>query len=349
MRLVPEPSPDVRRYLENVCERVCSGELPHPPWVAVDEGGDDWVLFAARQTRAERARAVVATSDENSLLIACRLGIGGAVLLPPSTPATEAALSAAASNSPRDVDVDLLSWCSVRGAASHLVTWNNVAFWRHQLGGPSLCELLRALADRLGLVPTMLGLPALLVPGSSAAEIESAWRDLIRGRCDVPSQGLRIVEFESDETSGANLWMEAARRLAGAGEGVAAGMSPLSIYELPQGRRVGHWSADSGDGVWSPRRSPGGGLEWVNGESTIVEAAESSALGNHGGGVVRVPGWLAARLRPGAPNGVLVERLAGAAKRRGMTLWVPNVDQPALDHLLRQQVSLWVDGPAVPD
>jgi len=40
--------------------------------------------------------------------------------------------------------------------------------------------------------------------------------------------------------------------------------------------------------------------------------------------------------------------LAEAAHRRGLPLWVPNVDSIALRFLLGLPGTLWVDGPAVP-
>ena len=52
---------------------------------------------------------------------------------------------------------------------------------------------------------------------------------------------------------------------------------------------------------------------------------------------------------PGRPAGLLIERLAAAAERAGVALWIPNVDGAKLQFLLRLPGELWVDGPAVPE
>jgi len=63
---------------------------------------------------------------------------------------------------------------------------------------------------------------------------------------------------------------------------------------------------------------------------------------------VRVPGWASRGLRPGSPAGLLVTRIAEAASRRGIPLWIPNVDQEGLRLVLGLPGTIWVDGPAVP-
>jgi hypothetical protein len=67
------------------------------------------------------------------------------------------------------------------------------------------------------------------------------------------------------------------------------------------------------------------------------------------GAALRVPGWFAGRLAAGRPIGLLAARLAVAAQRRGVPLWVPNVRPGALEYLLRLPGTLWVDGTAVPE
>ena len=62
----------------------------------------------------------------------------------------------------------------------------------------------------------------------------------------------------------------------------------------------------------------------------------------------RMPGWAADFLRPGSPAGLLARRLAEAAARRGLPLWIPNVDREALPEVLRLPGTIWVDGPSVP-
>ena len=53
-------------------------------------------------------------------------------------------------------------------------------------------------------------------------------------------------------------------------------------------------------------------------------------------------------MRAGTPAALLVARLADAADRRGLPLWIPNVDGEGLRFALGLPGTLWVDGPAVP-
>ncbi len=354
MKLFPEPAPEVRQHLESVFERASSKTLPMPPWIAVDNDDSSWYMLASRKPRAERAQAIVATSNEASLLIAHRLGIGGALRLPPSTPAATLALEAARTNPAPVIDIDLVSWCLTGNNQVWLVSWRNSGFWRQQLGGLALSAVLSEVAELLDIVPTILGFPALLVAGRSPDEIGAAWKQISRGRLDVPAEGIEILQVDPALCSSTGLWLEAARVLLGTAVHGVHEMKPRSIYALPQGRRVGRWSvSDIGTGevdFWTPRVMSGEGLVWQNGRGAeIVEAASSEQVLAHDQSVVRLPGWVVKRLRRGAPNGVLLERLAAASQRSGVTLWVPNVDQDALEHLLRLGVPLWVDGPAVPE
>ena len=354
MRLIPEPTPEVRQHLSNVFERAKRKDLPLPPWIAVDEGGSSWYLEASRQRHDERRKTIIATPDEEALLIAHRLGFGGALRLPPSTPAAIQALEAALANNPPAIDVDLLSWCMARSSHAWLVCWRHSGFWRQQLGGQALCALLHQLAVSLEIVPTLLGFPALLVAERTAEEIEAAWELIAGGRLDVPAEGIEIMPFDPKECLSTGLWLEASRVLVAQDQNVAYHMAPRSIYALPQGRRVGRWSAtdvrSGDDDLWTPQGPRGDGLLWRSSSGgEIVEVTSSDGVLAHDDTTVRLPGWLSKRLRRGAPNGVLVERMAAASRRSGTTLWIPNVDQEALDHLLRLGIPLWVDGPAVPE
>ncbi len=89
-------------------------------------------------------------------------------------------------------------------------------------------------------------------------------------------------------------------------------------------------------------------------ESTETSGIVGEVLDQRRGGgledvqAVRVPGWASRGMRPGSPAGLLVTRIAEAASRRGLPLWIPNVDQEGLRLVLGLPGTVWVDGPAVP-
>jgi len=132
---------------------------------------------------------------------------------------------------------------------------------------------------------------------------------------------------------------------------------PRPVYRLPSGQFEGWW-APSEIEAWTPDRG------WVATPHSVSEAGFRWRLeGGEGpsrwaddvfdatgaADVARLPGWVALGVGAGRPAGLLVERLAGAAEKNGIPLWVPNVDSVALQFLLRLPDVLWVDGPAVPD
>ena len=86
-----------------------------------------------------------------------------------------------------------------------------------------------------------------------------------------------------------------------------------------------------------------GGPRVVEEVLSATEAAEAESAA-----AVRIPGWACSGLRPGAPAGLLVARLADEATRRGLPLWIPNVDGDGLRFVLGLPGTLWVDGAAVP-
>ncbi|MDB4306270.1 hypothetical protein N9980_01755, partial [bacterium] len=130
------------------------------------------------------------------------------------------------------------------------------------------------------------------------------------------------------------------------------------VHELPQGRRVGWWT-------WKEEQPPAEGwlavpsevgaerCRWElegEGEQGIVEEVLSATevAEAEGAAAVRVPGWACGGLRLGTPAGVLITRLAEAAARRGLPLWIPNLDDQDLRFVLGLPGTLWVDGAAVP-
>ena len=78
----------------------------------------------------------------------------------------------------------------------------------------------------------------------------------------------------------------------------------------------------------------------------VLEAEAIDRL--DGAAAARVPGSTGGSLRRGRPAGLLIQRLAEAAHRRGLPLWIPNVDREGLKLALRLPGTLWIDGPAVP-
>jgi len=130
------------------------------------------------------------------------------------------------------------------------------------------------------------------------------------------------------------------------------------VYELPNGRLVGRWASEPGPedrDVWVavPVNISGPKCRWrLSGGGTtaevddVLEVADLTRIET--APAVRIPGSLTGNLRLGTPAGLLVQRLADAAARRGLPLWVPNVTTEALRFALRLPGAVWVDGPAVP-
>ena len=83
--LVPVPPDDIRDGLYSVIGGALAGGAPAPAWVAVDDGTDTWVVKVSKRPAAERMGCVVAAASEGALVTAQRLGIGGAMWLPPSS------------------------------------------------------------------------------------------------------------------------------------------------------------------------------------------------------------------------------------------------------------------------
>ena len=118
--LFPLPSEEIRNGFYSVIAGAIAGSIPEPSWVAVDDGTDAWVVEISNHSALERARGVVAVSSEEALLKAQRLGVGGAMWMPPaSLGAIEAFTSAASSEAPRAHDA----------AALQLLDGENLFVW----------------------------------------------------------------------------------------------------------------------------------------------------------------------------------------------------------------------------
>jgi hypothetical protein len=277
--------------------------------------------------------------------------------LPLSTPGLVEALRSAALGSTPAPAFDPGSMELLDGSPGlKVAAFSNRAFWRAQLGDRVLSRLLAELAIGLQAPPAVLPWPAVMLADRSERQILEAWKPLAAG-AGRPADDLVISE------------------VVPGGRGVAAAVysvllervehihavKPVSIepvHELPNGRLVGRWASEPGPedrDVWVavPIEISGPKCRWrLTGGSTntvvddILEVADLTRI--EGAPAVRVPGSVTGNLRPGSPAGLLVQRLADAAARRGFPIWVPNVDTEALRFALRLPGTVWVDGPAVP-
>ncbi len=345
----------------SVFDQAVAEGAAEPAWVAVEDEAGEWVRQAATAAPGERARAVVAVRTEAALVTAVRLGIGGAMWLPPST--VDAAAALAASELVDTGAPALDPWLADLEAGPDrpmvAVSWIHRAFWRCQVGERRMAALLAELAAELEVPPAILPWPALLVPADSNDELGPAWA-AVTERVGVISEGVSVVACGPWEGH-CGMASVAMAALAGHRESVSppsdAGFA-RAVCELPSGRHVGRWSpADLGEGDHGPGwlAIPAGttahGFRWRlaggDGEEEWLEDRISAGAG--AGPAHRVPGWLAVEAGGGRPAGLLVERLAADAHRRGVPLWVPNVDQARLQFLLRLPGIFWVDGSAVPE
>jgi len=358
LEFLPPPTEAVRRPLQGVLDGVLARGASAPPWIAVEDEGAEWLLRVSARSAAERARGVLAAAGDEALVAALRLGIGGALVLPPSTPAMDAALAAAAS-SPAATEHCNPEVAMVAATGARLTVWTfeNHGFWQHQLGGAALASLLCELAGRLRVPPAILAWPALLVAGRTRREVSAAWRECARGR-SAPSQGLK---FATVRRGSGDAVAAAYRALVETGEGSERLRKALAepVHELPSGQLLGRWApSEAGEGdarCWLATPVASGSSRYIwklrdgEREGRVAEVLTVAELAEVRGAVaVRVPGWAVRDLRPGTPAGLLVSRLAEHAARSSTPLWIPNLAQDALHFVLGLPGTLWVDGPAVP-
>ena len=355
--LFPSPSEKIRSGFYSVIAGAIAGGIPEPSWVAVDDGTDAWLVEISNHSAFDRARGVVAVSSEEALVKAQRLGIGGAMWLPPaSLGAIEAFTSAASAKTPKTRDAAALELFE-RGKPVHVLTFSNRSFWRAQLGDDELGDLLAALAVSLAVPIAILQWPALVVAGLGRDAIVKAWEGLMAER-ETPGPGLSVLSplvIEKD------ILVEAYSALMAenATDGSSNSVVEMPVHELPHGHRVGWWGLgvdkNLEDEGWiaAPVEVSSTRCRWrlesagTSGVVAEVLASEEIA-GLEDVLAVRVPGWASRGLRPGSPAGLLVTRIAEVASRRRLPLWIPNVDQEALRLVLGLPGTIWVDGPAVP-
>ncbi len=332
-------SPEVFRPLGAVLRRVLDAGAPPPSWVAAGAAEDGWLAHARRSTPVSRARAVVAGAGDPDLARAVRMGLGGATLLPPSTPAMDAACRAAATaEALPPADLELVAEAVADPAGATWIGWRHRPSWADALGCRRIARALLRLADVLGVPPILATGPELLAVGLDAPPVWAAWSETVAGDLEVPGEPPSVI---SDD---------------GPAPLVRGVPRPRPVYELPRGRRLGSWwieplAAETDGWMAVPGTAPG--RPWRLMAASAVEeigpASSPAAVASSSRPVLRVPGWMSADLRPGSPSAVLLERLAGEAGRTGTVLWVPGVDASGLQVVLRLGIPVWVDGPAVPE
>jgi len=359
IRFVPPDSSDRRGALEGIVDAAVADGKSNPPWIAVEDETGRWIHHVAAMPPGERASGVVALSSEKALLDAVRLGIGGGMWLPPSAAGASAALDAAATHGGPYVTPDawLADLASPVDQKMVAVTWVNRPFWRCQLGEPVMATQLAALAGQLGVLPALLPWPALLLSPRPTAEIHAAW-DRVVGEAGISSEGIEVIACDPREGH-CGVVTTAMRSLAShvsEDKDPKESGFPKPVYQLPTGRLVGRWAPGEidgytiDDGFWfaTPHSVSTAGFRWRLESSDASRWVDDVLQIETGNNAVRVPGWVAHEAGPGRPAGLLIERLAAAAERSGVALWIPNADGSRLRFLLRLPGEIWVDGPAVP-
>jgi hypothetical protein len=283
--------------------------------------------------------------------------VGGAAALPVSTPGLADAFRSAAQGSPPLPVIDPGSMELFEGSPGLMVAaFSNRAFWRAQLGDRVLSRLLAELAIGLQAPPAVLPWPAVMLADRGERRILEAWKPLAAG-AGRPADDLVVSEVEPGARGvAAAVYSTLLERVEHLRAVKTVSIEP--VYELPNGRLIGRWASEPGPedrDVWvaapinisGPKcrwRLTGGGIAAE--VDDVLEVADLTRIET--APAVRVPGSLTGNLRLGTPAGLLVQRLADAAARRGLPLWVPNVTTEALRFALRLPGTVWVDGPAVP-
>ncbi len=358
--LKPELAPGTAAAVRTVATAALAEGAHEPSCIVVEEPSRRWLELLVAMPPHARSRAVLAASSDVGLGAAVRLGVGGALWLPPSTPAMVAAMAAAA-----EAGVDERTVCATDPAVLGLAGGRAVAavfaragFWHGQLGPARLTELLAAVAERLPPPATVTAWPALLAWGVTPETVESAWREVSAGTVRAPRHGLVADELDAGP-SGFEMALRQLLERLGADPGDGADEPLGAVFELPSGRQLGWYAATLGEvspaGWLAAPAGEGEPAAWVlHGASVTGDIpevlSEAEVKATKGAAALRVPGWASAGMGPeGVPATLLVRRLAEAAAAASLPLWVPNVDDRALRFLLTLGTTLWVDGPAAPD
>lgn len=302
---------------------------------------------------------MLAAAGEVALVNGQRLGVGGAMWLPPaSLGALEAFTAADTASLPATPDAAVLELLEV-GAPIHVVTFADRAFWRAQYGDRALAAFLTDLAFALGVPAAIVPWPALVMASKEEPGSAAAWDDIAT---KAGIHGLQITSHSLPEPSSTDAVLDGAYGAlwsALADDERSGSLELQPVHELPHGRRVGWWNLQElqlEEEGWlaTPTEVTPTKCRWrlqgtdLNGEiEDVLTSDEVSDL--EGVIAARIPGWAARELRPGSPGGLLAARIAEAANRRGLPLWIPGVDEEGLRCVLGLPGTIWVDGPAVPD
>jgi hypothetical protein len=357
VNVFPSPSDaDREGFYSVIAGAIASGE-PEPSWIAVDDGSDSWINEVSTRPAPERARGVVAAVSDASLVSAQRLGIGGAMWVPPSSlGALEAFAAAAEAAMPFPCDGSALEVLDQRRPLV-IVDFNDRPFWRVQIGEAGLASLLAELAAALEVPAAVVPWPALVVADIDPGDIVSAWEDLAPARGWArPSVAIRTPTISAPALPDFIYLTLAKNPIESEG---ASSVPYQAVHELPHGRRVGWWNPRAGETVqedgWVARPIEVAGdrcvwqLEEEGSPSIVAEVVNADEVADVDQAVaVRVPGWASRGLRTGSPSGLLIGRIAEAAHRLGVPLWIPGVEQDGLRFVLGLPGTIWVDGPAVP-
>jgi len=241
----------LRGGLDSVISGALAGGAPEPSWVAADDGYRAWVAEVAGRPVAERARGVVAAASANALVMAQRLGVGGAMWLPPSSLAAIEAFEAAAAAARPALEFDpAVVEALGTDAPIRIVSFADRRFWRVQLGDHALAVFLTELAVAVGAPPAILPWPALLLSDRLSVGVSEAWRELASSSGGA-FPGLIFTESTVGAMGEGGVLQAVYSALAeGASEAEAAGsIGPQPVHELPQGRRVGWWT-------WAETQAP---------------------------------------------------------------------------------------------
>jgi len=358
VRLLPEPPDSSRTPLESVLEHVLADGVSEPPWIAIDDGTGSWLPEVAACPPAERHRGVLAAMEDDSLVTALRLGLGGAFSIPPSSLGVREALAAAAASPIIEAvcDPDLAMQVAASADVATVITYRNRGFRQSQLGNRVLTAFLRELATALDEPPALLPWPALLVGGRKQRAVATAWKRLLADG-HLPVHGLELWTAAYSVEKRDHVAATYRVLLDGESEADDNVPPPEPVHALPSGRRVGWWGLERdqqpADGWFATVGGSNSKNRWqlsgVEGSSVVEEVLTPAEVRRAGEvAAVRVPGWVTRQLCPGAPAGLLVSRLAEAAASLELPLWLSALDGEALVFALRLPGTIWVDGPAVP-
>jgi hypothetical protein len=355
--IFPPPS-DVDRegFYSVIAGAIAAGE-PEPSWIAVDDGSDAWINQVSIRPSSERARGVLAAASDTSLATAQRLGLGGAMWLPPSSLGVLDAFAAAAeATMPFPCDASALEVLDQRRPLA-IVDFNDRPFWRVQIGDAGLTSLLVELAAALEVPAAVVPWPALVVADVEPVDIVSAWESLATEKDWArPSVAVRIPTISAPALPDFIYLTLAKSPVESEG---ASSVPYQAVHGLPHGRRVGWWcpgaseATDDEGWVAIPIEVAGDRCLWQleggGSPGIVTEVVSADEVADADQAVaVRVPGWACRGLRAGSPSGLLVAKIATAAELHDLPLWIPGVDHDALRFVLGLPGAIWVDGPAVP-